>query len=31
MPGTAHLRRSIYRFAWPRANFFTFGFFDPRA
>ena len=20
-----------YRLAWPRANFFTFGFFDPRA
>jgi hypothetical protein len=20
-----------YRFAWPRINFFTFGFFDPRA
>ena len=22
---------AIYRFAWPRASFFTFGFFDPRA
>src|SRR6202522_1896585 len=21
----------LYRFAWPRASFFTFGFFDPRA
>ena len=20
----------FYRFAWPRANFLTFGFFDPR-
>ena len=23
--------RAPYRLAWPRANFFTFGFFDPRA
>src|SRR5215831_2042823 len=23
-------RRSFYRFAWPRASFLTFGFFDPR-
>jgi len=22
---------ALYRFAWPRASFFTLGFFDPRA
>lgn len=25
-----HHRCCFYRFAWPRANFLTFGFFDPR-
>jgi hypothetical protein len=31
---TAHARnseRDAYRFDWPRANFFTLRFFDPRA
>jgi hypothetical protein len=31
---TAHARnseRAAYRFDWPRANFFTLRFFDPRA
>jgi hypothetical protein len=30
----AHARnseRAAYRFDWPRANFFTLRFFDPRA
>jgi hypothetical protein len=29
MPG--FLRPAAYRFDWPRANFFTLRFFDPRA
>jgi hypothetical protein len=29
--GWAHPNAAwLYRFAWPRANFLTFGFFDPR-